>query len=110
MSDDAVHLLTDGLGPSEVIARIIALAVHRRPLLLDRLVEEQVKIGRSRQEGYVKVLGGNIVDPPGPWQLGLTNPSADRLPNRFPAWLATMVAVRPGCCAKAEPSGISWSR
>ena len=49
MSDDAVHLLTDGLGPSEVIARIIALAVHRRPLLLDRLVEEQVKIGRSRQ-------------------------------------------------------------
>ena len=31
LADDAVHLLTDGLAPGEVIARIIALAVHRRP-------------------------------------------------------------------------------
>ena len=81
LSDDAVPLLTDGLSPAEVIARIIALAVHRRPLLLEDIVSDQVTIGRSRQPGYVKVLSGNIVDPPGPWQLGLTNPSPERMPD-----------------------------
>ena len=81
LSDDAVHLVTDGLQPNEVIARIIALAVQRRPLLLEALVADQVVIGRSREAGYVKVLSGNLAEPPGPWQLGLTNPSPERLPN-----------------------------
>ena len=80
-ADDAVRLETDGLTPEAVIARIIALAVQRRPLLLERLVTDQVQVGRNREPGYVRVAEGSITDPPAPWQLGLTNPSPDRLPD-----------------------------
>jgi len=85
-ASDAVMVVTDGLGPDEVEARILALAVQRRPLLLESKVLDQVLVGRSRDPGYVKVAQGSISDPPAPWQLGLTNPSADRLPGRTTAF------------------------
>ena len=80
-ADDAVPIHTDGLTPNEVITRIMALAVQRRPLFLERRVTDQLLVGRSRQPGYVRVAEGSINDPPAPWQLGLTNPSPDRLPT-----------------------------
>lgn len=79
-SDEAVEVLTDGLEIEQVVAKIIALAVQRRPLVLEAQVDDQVLVGRSRQSGYVRVAQGSISVPPAPWQLGLTNPSDDRLP------------------------------
>lgn len=79
-ADDAILLDTDGLGPGEVIARIIAYTVQRRPMVLEQRCSDQVQVGRSRQPGYVRVAEGSINDPPAPWQLGLTNPAPDRLP------------------------------
>lgn len=80
-ADDAVPVVTDGLSPETVISRIIALAVQRRPLLLEQLVADQLLVGRSRAPGYVRVAEGSISEPAAPWQLGLTNPSDDRLPT-----------------------------
>ncbi len=81
LADDAVRIATDTLAPDEVIARILAYAVERRPLLLEKVVADQLQVGRSRQHGYVRVAEGSVSDPPAPWQLGLTNPSSDRLPQ-----------------------------
>jgi cytidylate kinase len=81
LSDDAVHLFSDGLALNEVIARIIAYAVQRQPFLLEKLVADQLIVGRSRQPGYVRVAAGNLADGPAGWQLGLTNPSPDRMPG-----------------------------
>lgn len=80
-ADDAVPLLTDGLSVDQVVARIIALAVQRRPMVLEACVQDSVIVGRSRQSGYVRVAQGSIADPPAPWQLGLSNPSPDRRPD-----------------------------
>lgn len=80
-ADDAVPLLTDGLSVDQVVARIIALAVQRRPMVLEACVQDAVIVGRSRQSGYVRVAQGSIADPPAPWQLGLSNPSPDRQPS-----------------------------
>ncbi|TVR40879.1 MAG: (d)CMP kinase, partial [Planctomycetota bacterium] len=80
-SDEAVFILTDGLSVEEVVAQIMALAIQRRPLGLEALVADQVIVGRSRAPGYVRVAQGSIAIPPAPWQLGLTNPSPDRLPG-----------------------------
>jgi hypothetical protein len=80
-ASDAVPVHTDGMTPEQVVARIIALAVQRRPLLLEAIVADQVIVGRSRQAGYVSVAEGSVADPPRPWMLGLTNPSPDRLPG-----------------------------
>ncbi len=81
LSDDAVHLFSDGLALNEVIARIIAYAVQRQPFLLEKLVADQLIVGRSRQPGYVRVADGNRAGDAGGWQLGLTNPSPDRMPG-----------------------------
>jgi len=81
LSDDAVHLFSDGLALNEVIARIIAYAVQRQPFLLEKLVADQLIVGRSRQPGYVRVAAGNLADGAAGWQLGLTNPSPDRMPG-----------------------------
>jgi cytidylate kinase len=78
LSDEAVHLITDGMRIDEVVARIIAHAVQRQPFMLEKLVADQLTVGRSRQPGYVSVAFG---DPGDGWQLGLTNPSADRQPG-----------------------------
>ena len=78
LSDEAVHLISDGLRIDEVVARIIAYAVQRQPFLLEKLLADQLTVGRSRQPGYVSVAFG---DPGEGWQLGLTNPSNDRLPG-----------------------------
>ena len=80
-SDEAIWLLTDGLSIEQVVAKIMALAVQRRPLALEALVADQVIVGRSREPGYVRVAQGSISIPPAPWQLGLTNPSPDRTPT-----------------------------
>lgn len=77
ISDDAVYVLSDGLHLSEVVARITAYAVQRQPFLLEKVVSDQLIVGRSRQPGYVKVAEGGD----DPWQLGLTNPEDDRLPG-----------------------------
>jgi cytidylate kinase len=77
ISDDAVYLLSDGLHLSEVVARITAYAVQRQPFLLEKVVADQLIVGRSRQAGYVKVAGGGD----GAWQLGLTNPEPERMPG-----------------------------
>jgi cytidylate kinase len=79
-ADDAVHLLTDGLEAEEVIARILAQVVRRRPTILERLLADQLLVGRSRAPGYVAVADGSPTGP-GTWQLGLTNPSPDRFPH-----------------------------
>jgi hypothetical protein len=80
-AEDAVHLVTDGLAREEVVARVIALAVKHRPLLLERHVTAQLLVGRSRMPGYVRVAEGSADGSSAPWQLGLTNPSPDRLPG-----------------------------
>lgn len=77
ISDDAIYLLTDGLHLSEVVARITAYAVQRQPFLLEKVVQEQLLVGRSRQPGYVEVAPGGD----GPWRLGLTNPEPERMPG-----------------------------
>lgn len=77
LADDAVHVLTDHLSVNEVIARLMAYAVQRQPFLLERVVADQLTVGRSRQPGYVKVADGDG----GPWQLGLTNPTPERMPG-----------------------------
>lgn len=74
---DAVHIISDGMHPEAVIATILAHAVKRRPLILEPLVKDALLVGRSRQEGYVHVADGDH----GPWHLGLTNPSPERLPS-----------------------------
>ncbi|GEM_PF-640437 len=81
LTDDAVHLFTDGLALNEVIARIIAYAVQRQPFLLEKLVLDQLIVGRSRQPGYVRVAPGNLPGASDGWQLGLTNPAPDRMPG-----------------------------
>ena len=77
ISDDAVYLLTDGLHLSEVVARITAYAVQRQPFLLEKVVADQLIVGRSRQPGYVRVAVGGEAG----WQLGLTNPEPERMPE-----------------------------
>ena len=81
LADDAVHLMTDGLALDEVVARITAYAVQRQPFLLEKLVADQLIVGRSRQPGYVRVTQGDVTGDGGAWQLGLTNPSPDRTPE-----------------------------
>lgn len=78
IADDALHLVTDGLGVGEVVARLAAHAVQRSPFVLERVVADQVQVGRSRQPGYVRVAEG--VGRCG-WQLGLSNPSPERMPG-----------------------------
>ena len=68
----------DGLSVAEVVARLAALAVQRNPFVLERIVADQVLVGRSRQMGYVRVVEGDSEG----WQLGLTNPSPDRMPGQ----------------------------
>ena len=79
-SDEAVHVLTDGLSPAAVVATILAYAVQRHPLLLEEHVYQQLQVGRSREAGYVRVATGSPGGP-APWQLGLSNPSTDRMPG-----------------------------
>lgn len=76
LADDALHLITDGLSINEVIAKLLAYAVQRNPFLLEKTVSDQLLVGRSRQAGFVKVIDGDET----PWQLGLTNPSPERMP------------------------------
>ncbi|MCS6970111.1 MAG: (d)CMP kinase [Planctomycetota bacterium] len=78
IADDALHLVSDGLSVEEVVARLAAYAVQRNPFVLERAVADQVLVGRSRQAGYVRVAEG--VGSHG-WQLGLSNPSPDRMPD-----------------------------
>jgi cytidylate kinase len=82
LTDEAVHLVTDGLRIDEVVARIIAHAVQRQPFLLEKLTFDQLVVGRSRQPGYVRVADGDVHAEPGAgWQLGLSNPSPARMPG-----------------------------
>ncbi len=81
LADDAVYLLTDGLHLSEVVARITAYAVQRQPFLLEKVLADQLTVGRSRQPGYVRVAQGDVSGDGGAWQLGLTNPTPDRMPG-----------------------------
>ncbi len=81
LTDDAVHLYTDGLSMNEVIARITAYAVQRQPFLLENLVSDQLIVGRSRQPGYVRVAVGDPAHTTAGWQLGLTNPTPERMPG-----------------------------
>lgn len=78
LADDALLLACDGLSVAEVVARLAALAVQRNPFVLERIVADQVLVGRSRQPGYVRVVEGDSAG----WQLGLTNPSPDRMPGQ----------------------------
>jgi cytidylate kinase len=77
IADDALHMVTDGLSINEVIAKLLAYAVQRNPFLLEKTVSDQLLVGRSRQAGFVKVIDGDDA----PWQLGLTNPSPERMPT-----------------------------
>lgn len=77
LADDALHLVCDGMSVPEVVARLAALAVQRNPFVLERLLADQVVVGRSRQPGYVRVATGDSSG----WQLGLTNPVPDRMPG-----------------------------
>jgi len=81
LTDDAVHLYSDGLAMNEVIARITAYAVQRQPFLLENLVSDQLIVGRSRQPGYVRVAVGDPAHTTAGWQLGLTNPTPERMPG-----------------------------
>jgi cytidylate kinase len=78
LSDEAVHLVTDGLRIDEVVARIMAYAVQRQPFMLEKIVADQLTVGRSRSPGYVMVAT-DVGE--GGWQLGLTNPTMDRQPG-----------------------------
>jgi len=77
LADDALPILTDGLSVNEVIATLLAYAVQRQPFLLEKVVADQLAVGRSRGPGYVSVAPGDG----GPWQLGLTNPTPERMPE-----------------------------
>jgi cytidylate kinase len=79
LADDALHLVCDGLGIEEVVARLAAYAVQRNPFAMERLVADQVLVGRSRSPGYVRVAEGQGDDG---WQLGLSNPSPGRMPGQ----------------------------
>lgn len=79
LADDALHLVCDGLTVDEVVARLAAYAVQRNPFAMERLVADQVLVGRSRAPGYVRVAEGQGDDG---WQLGLSNPSPGRMPGQ----------------------------
>lgn len=76
-SDEALHLITDGMSTDGVAATIMAHAVQRHPFVLEQAVADQVIVGRSRQPGYVAVADGTA----GAWRLGLTNPTPERMPG-----------------------------
>jgi cytidylate kinase len=78
IADDALHLVCDGLTVDEVVARLAAHAVTRQPFVLERTLADQMSVGRSRQPGYVRVAVGDGAG----WQLGLTNPSPNRVPGQ----------------------------
>lgn len=80
-ADDAVLLMTDGLGIDAVVARIMAYAVQRQPFILEKLVADQLIVGRSRAPGYVLVALGDVGQAGDHWQLGLTNPTPERMPG-----------------------------
>jgi hypothetical protein len=44
-------------------------------------VADQLTVGRSRQGGYICVAAGNLPGRPEGWQLGLTNPTPERMPG-----------------------------
>lgn len=77
LADDAVPVVTDGMPVEAVVARIVAHAVQRQPFILERVVADQLVVGRNRSPGYVCVAGGMT----GEWELGLTNPVPDRMPG-----------------------------
>jgi cytidylate kinase len=79
LADDALHLVCDGMTVDEVVARLAAYAVQRNPFAMERLVADQVLVGRSRAPGYVRVAEGQGDDG---WQLGLSNPSPGRMPGQ----------------------------
>jgi hypothetical protein len=79
ISDDALHLVCDGLSVDQVVARLAAYAVQRNPFAMERVVADQVLVGRSRAPGYVRVAEGQGDDG---WQLGISNPSPDRMPGQ----------------------------
>lgn len=79
LADDALHLVCDGMAVEEVVARLAAYAVQRNPFAMERLVADQVLVGRSRAPGYVMVAEGQGDDG---WQLGLSNPSPGRMPGQ----------------------------
>ena len=79
LADDAMHLVCDGMTVEEVVARLAAYAVQRNPFAMERLVADQVLVGRSRAPGYVRVAEGQGDDG---WQLGLSNPSPGRMPGQ----------------------------
>jgi cytidylate kinase len=81
LADDAVHLLSDGRSADGVVALLVAHAVQRNPFLLERRVADQLTVGRSRARGYVRVAQGDVTGDGGMWQLGLTNPTAERMPG-----------------------------
>lgn len=81
LADDAVHLLSDGRSADGVVALLVAHAVQRNPFLLERQVADQLTVGRSRARGYVRVAQGDVTGDGGMWQLGLTNPTPERLPG-----------------------------
>jgi len=80
LTDDALHVVCDGLSVEQVVARLAAHAVQRNPFAMERMVEDQVLVGRSRRPGYVMVAEGQGDDG---WQLGLSNPSPDRMPGQI---------------------------
>jgi len=80
LADDALHLICDGMTVEEVVARLAAYAVQRNPFAMERLVADQVLVGRSRAPGYVMVAEGQGDDG---WQLGLSNPSPGRMPGQI---------------------------
>ncbi len=51
--------------------------MQRNPFLLEKIVRDQLTVGRSRQVGYVRVADGDDTA----WSLGLTNPTPDRMPG-----------------------------
>ena len=103
LTDEAVHLVTDGLRIDEVVARIIAYAVQRQPFLLEKLVADQLVVGRSRQEGYVRVADGDVHATPGSgWQLGLSNPSPDRLPGQTTVFARNTGGRQAGTLAQGQ--------
>ncbi len=78
VADDALRVICDGLTVDQVVARLAAHAVQRNPFALERMVIDQLQVGRSRQPGYVRVLEGDSSG----WQLGLTNPIQGRMPGQ----------------------------
>jgi cytidylate kinase len=79
LTDDALHVVCDGMTVEQVVARLAAHAVQRNPFAMERMVADQVLVGRSRAPGYVMVAEGQGDDG---WQLGLSNPSPGRMPGQ----------------------------